>query len=317
MSAGRLARWRALSRHRPVRWALVAVVILILSSRMDRAALLSVLRGFDPVHGLAMLLVCAALLGLFAWRWSLIAHALGIPVRYGVFLRGLWLSQAMAELGPPLLVGELARFRFLRGLAEDGRLLLSQIVDRCSGHAVLLLMAVGLTPWLRQRFSLPAGPVAEVAALGLLLLGAIAVGGWLAARLWPFLGRYATELGTVLNPLRRPGHFLLSLLIQLLLVLNLVLAAAGLGLAGSLVEVALLAPLLLLGVSVLPGMVSDWGKREAAAVILLAPAGLSAEQSLAVSLVYGAAHLLVALPGALWLGLAGEGPQVAPDRPPR
>ena len=63
----------------------------------------------------------------------------------------------------------------------------------------------------------------------------------------------------------------------------------------------MLGPLLLLGVTALPGLASDWGKREAVAIVLLAPAGLTAEESLAVSLVFGMIHLLMALPGALGL----------------
>jgi hypothetical protein len=106
----------------------------------------------------------------------------------------------------------------------------------------------------------------------------------------------------VCDPRTSFGHYGISLLIQCLLAANLSLAALGLG-VGSVdaVRLLLLAPLLLLGVGALPGLVSDWGKREAAAVVLFAPAGLAVEESLAVSLVFGLIHMSMALPGALFL----------------
>ena len=261
--------------------------------------MLATFQRFDARFAVAMLLVYGLLLGAFAWRWALIGQSLGISASYFQYVRGLWLSQAMGEVGPPLLAGEWARFYALKGQASRSSLLTSQVLDRASGQIVLVLMVVFLLPVHGPLLSSLLGYSVRASILAfMLLLVALVIGLIWAARFTPGLREQAHVSRLILNPLRHPGHYGVSCLIQGLLVLNWVLAAGGFGLLGSLGAVALLAPLLLLGVGSLPGLISDWGKREAAAVLILAPAGLSAEESLAVSLVYGATHLAMALPGA-------------------
>jgi len=290
-----------------IRLLLAAAVMAAILSRQNRTALAEALQRFDIRYALAILAVYGSALPLFAWRWKLVARALGIGGRYRDYLRGLWFSQAVGELGPPIVVGEWARFHALRGQANPGLLLVAQLVDRCSGHLVLLLIVLGLMPSYRHGL-LPLETLVPVPALlGLLLVVALVAGLMLGRRLWRLPRPRAKSVASLFNPLLHPGHYWLSFILQGLLVLNWVLAAAGLGLTDNLGRVAWLAPLLLMGTGSLPGLVSDWGKREAAAILLLMPAGLAPEQALAVSLIYGAGHLAVALPGALALRLYRPG----------
>ena len=123
----------SLLNRRWVRWALLLVVMATLIHRTDRNAWLATLSHFDLRHGVLMVAIYLLLILLFAWRWQLIASALGIRSDYIGFVRGLWFSQAAGEVGPPLLVGEMARFHALQGQGDNTRLLLSQLMDRCSG----------------------------------------------------------------------------------------------------------------------------------------------------------------------------------------
>jgi glycosyltransferase 2 family protein len=282
----------------------MAIVLLTILWRIDLLLLLDTLARFDWAYGVAMMGVYLLVLLLFAWRWRLIAGRLGIQAGYRDYVGALWLSQAVGELGPSLIVGELARFHALRGRTDSGRLAASQLLDRCSGQVALVAMVAALLPAYGPLFGAGGASLSGIMAGGVLLFGAIGLTGALLQRVWPTLRSSTANWRGLLNPLAHPGHYGVSALLQALLTLNLALAAAGLGLGESLWAVALLGPLVLLGVGSLPGLVSDWGKREAAAVLLLAPAGLAPEQALAVSLIYGATHTLTALPGVLLLAKA-------------
>lgn len=270
--------------------------------RMDRDILFKTLKGFDFRYGLAMCGVFALLLLLFAFRWWLVGRKLGVLGEFRRYFLGLWFSQAAGELGPPLVVGEWARFHALKGLADDRRLGLSQLIDRCLGTVVLWLMVLALTPYYQSTFKAAMTHLPGQLAAGFLILASLGVFIFMVSRLKHGVLDLQERVIDCLHPFRNPHAYLLSLLIQVLLVLNLVLAAAGLGLpAEGLLKVAWLGPLLLFAVSFLPGLVSDWGKREAVAVFLLAPAGLSPEEALAVSLLYGSGHGVVAIPGIFCL----------------
>ncbi len=282
------------------------MVLAAIFAKVDRALVVDSLRDFDPVCGVAMMGVFLVVLALFAGRWWSIATALGIRAPLRQFTRVLWISQCVGEFGPPLVVGELARFRLMRGGGDAWPLAASQVFDRLSGQVVLLAIALGLLPYYLDRYS--DAPIQFIAALILILMAAAGVGIWVFYRFWPMARVQGRAVVALCHPLKTPGHFVCSLSIQVLLSLNFALAALGLGQGRDFWSVLLVGPLLLLGVGSLPGLVSDWGKREAAALVLLVPAGLTSEQSLAVSLIYGAFHLLATLPGALlWVGAKPPG----------
>lgn len=293
----------ALWKRRELRLLLIAGLLGILIAKTDARVVLRAMAAFEPIAGFGMIAVFLLVLALFALRWWFIAGRLGVRASYPRFLQALWVSQCVGEAGPPLLVGELARYRMMRDCGEFWPLAASQAVDRFSGKLALLGIVLALLPfyldWYRDF------PLLRIAALACLLLGAAGL-AWLLAR--GFGNGAGIHLPSVLaaaNPLHSPAHYALSLLIQALLSTNFAIAAWGLGVA-DFAAVLMAGPLLLLGVGSVPGAVSDWGKREAIALGLLVPLGLAPEQCLALSLIYGAMHLLAALPGA-WLLAGTEG----------
>lgn len=294
--ASRLGRW---FNHRGLRLALVLLLLGALLTKIDRVQLGQRLERFDPVYGLLAAGVFALLVGLFALRWWTIASALGIRAPLREFARITWITQAVSELGPALVVGELTRFQLMRGFGDGWPLAVSQGMDRLSGKLVLFLMVVVLTPVYLHLYG--DFPVRQLIFFAFLLLAAVSVFILVARRFWPLARTHSAVVRALASPLASPRHYAVSLLIQCLLAANIPLSALALGIAHDLPMLFVLGLLLLLGVGSLPGLVSDWGKREAAAILVLAPAGLSAEESVAVSLVFGALHLIVALPGALFL----------------
>ncbi|MGY6216421.1 lysylphosphatidylglycerol synthase transmembrane domain-containing protein [Methylolobus aquaticus] len=295
-----LARLAHRLNRRSVRTLLVVVVMGALLWKIDRAQLRDSLSDFDPLIGALLLVVNLVLTGLFAWRWCTIARALGVSAPFRLFARAIWVSQCVSELGPALIVGELARFQQLRRHADNWPLAVSQILDRLSGKVILLLIVAILTPlYLDWLDSFPAQQVGFLMAV---LIAGITLVAVLLRRFWPIARLHPRRVIALCNPFKAPGHYGLSLIIQLLLASNLALSALGIGASeGIASRVFLLGPLVLLGVGALPGLVSDWGKREALAMVILAPSGLTTEQRLAVSLIFGSAHLFAVLPAALLL----------------
>jgi uncharacterized membrane protein YbhN (UPF0104 family) len=285
--------------RRSVRVILMLAVLAVIFAKIDRSLLVAHLSRFDPAAGIAIVGVFLLSIAVFALRWWYISRGLGIDGPFKDFIRVLWISQSVSECGPSLVVGELARFQLMRGSADTWQLIISQALDRFSGKIVLLLMVIALVPVYLRLYS--EFPGVQIALFALILLSLVSVAVLVFRRFRPMARLHTRLVLEVCSPLHSPQHYVLSLLIQVLLAANFALAAIGLGVSGDVLTVFALGPLLLLGVSSLPGLVSDWGKREAAAVFLLAPAGLTPEQSLAVSLVFGALHLLTALPGALLL----------------
>lgn len=292
-------RLGALIRGRTFRFVLVLAILALLLSRVDRAILfrhlasldLPVLAGMVGINGI-QLLVCS-------WRWSSIGSVAGFPAPLSAFVRATWLSWAAAELGPSLLVGEWARFRTMRAYANPVQLAVSQFVDRLSAYLGLVVLAAASIAWLP-----PEGGVKGVNAVFLLLAVCILGLSMTSALLWRFrtaLDKDRGSLEILRTLLIRPSHYGLSLVANALFAGNFALAAQALGFGVSVWNVLCMAPLVLLGAGSLPSLVSDWGKREAAAVVALAEIGLGPEQSLAVSLVYGGVNLVSALPG--WLVL--------------
>jgi hypothetical protein len=105
-------------------------------------------------------------------------------------------------------------------------------------------------------------------------------------------------------------HYALSVLIQLALVLNLYWAGKAVDAEVSPAQMFGAGLWILAATTFLPGLLSDWGKREMAVVMLLGGAGVAESKALALSLLYGAAHFLVALPGflvPLWLSFEESG----------
>ena len=285
--------------HRAARVLAAALMLGLVLSLVDARTVWSHLKSFDAGIALAMLAVNALLMALFAARWRAIARALGIEAPYVRFFCGTWLGAFFSQLGPGVVLNEIARFRLLKPYADIWPLAASQVLDRISGQIVLTGMILLLAPYYLSVFTAEVGGrIVAVTGLLVVLSGLLLV---VARRFRRFIRVKPGLLRAIVNPVASPAHYACSLAIQLLLMANLWLAACGLDASGAGMDLYLIAPLVLGSLTLLPISVADWGSREALALLFFSATGLTAEQIVAISVIYGAVNLAGALPAALLL----------------
>jgi glycosyltransferase 2 family protein len=283
---------------RAARVTAAVLLITVVLSFVDAREVWLHLQTFDARAGVAMFAVNVLLLVLFAARWRSLATALGIEAPYMRFLRGTWLGALLSQLGPSIVLNEITRFRMLTPYAGKWQLAASQVFDRISGNVVLAGVILLLVPYYLGVFGTHAAYRILFAIAGLALAAGVVL---VLAHRWQTARAKLGSVRGVWNPFACPRHYLYSLAIQLLLMTNLWLAAYGLGIAGSGLDVYLVAPLVLGTLTLLPISIADWGSREAAALLFFSATALNGEQIVAMSVLYGGANLASALPAALLL----------------
>lgn len=292
-----------------LRFSLLAALIGLLISLVDLQGTAAWLRRLDVRHLSLMLAVNLLALGISTHRWFLLARAAGVQAPWLAFFRISWVSWGVAECGPTWIASEWSRYWLLRGRASAVSLAVSQLVDRISSYAALFVLAAvavvgtGAAAWSTVQMAL----VVTLASTSGAVLVAV-----LLRRFRSALKSDGTGLGRVRSLLAEPLPHVLSLMTNLLFAGNLMLAAKAIGLPVRGPDVFAMAPLVLFATVSLPSLVSDWGKREAAAVLVLGQIGLRPEESIAVSLVYGAVNMVSALPGLAGLLRSGTRAE-APD----
>ena len=132
---------------------------------------------------------------------------------------------------------------------------------------------------------------------------------WAAFSQRPFFTRVKDGLAQTARDTRRllgalpygPATLLLSLVNHATLGLVVLYLAHAMSLSLSPAAALFLFPLVLL-LSTIPISLAGWGIREAAMVLVFSPAGLQADASLGVSVLFGACSFLSGLPGGvIWL----------------
>ena len=281
-----------------LRWLVGVGLLVFIVDKIDGALLWQAMRRFDLTFGLALLICHVAVLLLMAYRWRLIAEQMNIKADYRMFLRALWLGSLGGQIGPPLIFFEVARFKALQVYGDNKSLIGSQLIDRLSGVAALLLMLLLTLP-----FSWPV--LVEVVPAPFLLkaVGIVMMVGLILHR-FAFSPKLRAaidrkQIAILLSP--GQSHYEISALIQLLLMSGFLLAAYGLGVPQKPYTLFTLLPLILVGLTLLPISVSDWGTREMLAVFILSFAGFSPEECAAVSILYGFAYTLTSMFGVVFL----------------
>jgi glycosyltransferase 2 family protein len=275
----------------------------VLCTQLELDKIIRILSGFDQSIGLFMVAVNILLLHAFARRWQIIAAGLDFHPPYSQMIRAIWLASFLGQFGPTLLVAEATRFQVLRRYATKTQLCTSQILDRISGQLVLFAAVAMLFPF--YIVQLDATLLKLLSGLIVMLLLAAAVIRFLYQRTKTLPRFEASNAIALLDGKNLRGHYGVSVIIQLLLVLNFCLAAAGLGVGDHLLPLLFMTPLVFAATTLMPITISDWGSRETAAVLLLSPTGLEPETIISISVLYGLFYLLAALPGG-WFLLAAR-----------
>jgi uncharacterized membrane protein YbhN (UPF0104 family) len=281
-----------------LRLALGAGILVVLVWRLGADPFLDGLRLTDPWALSAAIAITALTTVCCAWRWSVVARALGAEVPVGAAVTAYYRSQFLNATLPGGVLGDVHRgVSHGRDIGSLGLGLRSVVWERCLGQAVQVVLTVTVLLALPS----PMRPTAiVVAAIGLVVCLALAVVRRLPRDLRLILRAPRAGLAIVLaSAVAAAGHTLIFLI-----------AAHAAGADASL-TVLLPVALAVLLASAVPTSIAGWGPREGAAAWAFGAAGLTAAQGVTAAVVYGVMALVATLPGALVL-IAGRRRQLEP-----
>lgn len=307
----------------------VSVSVALISALLARADLPDLGRRLASAGVLTLVVgsLCVfALSVIAAARWKIVLaefrHALAFAAVWRYTAIGMFFSQLL----PSGIGGDGLRIWYARRAGLPlGVAIGTVLVDRIIGLlGLLLLVILGLPYLLSLHISDILVTVISISAV-VLALGIAAflsvdhLMAGMAALLWrrtwtaylqrPFLSRLQAELARTAKDTRRllkalphgPSTVVLSLINQIALGLVVLYLARSMSLSLSPAAAVFLFPPVLL-LSAMPISLAGWGIREGAMVLVFSLAGLEADASLSVSVLFGVCMLLSGLPGGfIWL----------------
>ncbi len=260
----------------------------------------------------AAVLVVLAQIGLVAMRWRLVVDRLDRPHRPSPALAAaITFSSQFANQSMPF-VGDALRALLGTRVGIRARFsITSAIIDRGLALVVLLLLTVpSLLLW---RLVMPAPLLSmSMLAIAVALLAGFVLVLLVGTPVIAFLpSRMQAPVSAILDDTRRvflhPPTVLvtgsLSLAIHLMSVAVVWILSLAVATPIAPITLLVLVPPMLFA-TMLPFTISGWGAREGAVVWFLSANGTPADAALLLSVSFGAAMLVAALPGAVtWFGL--------------
>jgi len=264
------------------------------------------LDGVRAVDGAA--LVAGAAIGVLttvccAWRWSRVAHGLGLRLSFPAAVAACYRSVFLNLTLPGGVVGDVHRgVSHGRSVGDIGLALRAVAWERTAGQVVQAVLTIAvlfaLPSPVRPSIPLVAGALAVTVVAITLLRG---IRGGDGGTRWSQVRRtIARDLRTALLARRAwPTIVLASVVVVLGNGITFVIAARTAGATAPLAQLLPLALLAMLAMA-LPS-IAGWGPREGATAWAFAAAGLGAELGVATAVVYGVMVLAASLPGAIVL----------------
>jgi len=266
-----------------------------------------------------------------AWRWSLVARALGVRLPLGPAVARYYRSVFLNTTLPGGVLGDVHRaVRHGQDVGDVSRGIRAVVWERTAGQVVQVAVAAALLVALPSpvRPYLPAAAavlaVAACAVAAVLVVRAVSRSRMAPARRAARASRMVRALRTARTDIRGallarhtwPGVVLTSTAGVAGHLAMFVLAARTAGATAALSTLVPLALLALLAMS-LPLNVGGWGAREGVAAWAFGAAGLTVTQGVATAVVYGALVFVSSLPGAgvlllAWLSRTARMPAPAP-----
>jgi len=275
-------------------------VLAVLLWRLGSGPFVEGLRTVDTTALLAGVLLAVPVTICCAYRWTLVARGLRVPLALPTAVAAYYRSQLLNTTLPGGVLGDVHRaVRHGRDAGHTGRGLRAVGWERLAGQVVQVAVALVVLVLLPSpvRLSLP------VVVTGVLMLGLL---GWVAMSLAGGTRGGRAVHRDVRHGLLGPwlGVVAASLLAVVGHVATFVVAART---AGVTAPVAVLLPLALLVLVAMgiPANVAGWGPREGVAAWVFGAAGLGAGAGVATAVVYGVMVLVASLPGVVVL-LAGR-----------
>lgn len=279
--------------------ALALLLAAVLVVHTNWSAVLTSLSAVSMRHLLAGILLVQFQIVMSALRWQFTAGRLGQRIDVGHAIAEYYISTGLNQLLPGGVAGD--ALRAYRGRQIDGAGIaltaMSVAFERLSGQAALLVFViVSITLWPYQIYGYN-----KLLILALLLsLAAIAL-----ILILPLLKRKLPGIANHLaSAFWRSGAGIYQSATSLLIVGSYVglfaLCSHATGSPLTVTATLMIVPVCLLTM-VLPSGFGGWGTREAAAAALWPLAGLTSDQGIAASILYGAIAMVGAAPGLLIL----------------
>ena len=267
-------------------------VLAVIVGRVGTGPFLAGVRAVDAGAVVAAVALGVVTTTAAAWRWSLVACALGVPVPLGSAVPAYYRAQFLNTVLPGGVLGDVERgVRQGRDAGAVGRSLRAVAWERSIGQTVQVLVTVAAV------LVLPSPSAVTAPILTVIMVGA-AVGVVVTGRL--------RVVRTDLRGLRAgrvAGRLLLaSLVVVTGHVATYLIAARAVGVTASVPQLVPLALVALVAMAV-PLNLGGWGPREGVAAWSFAAVGLGAAPGVATATAYGVLVLAAGLPGAVVLAV--------------
>jgi hypothetical protein len=267
------------------------LILAVLVWRLGAEPFLDGLRGIRPGTVLAAVAIGAATTVCSAWRWRVVARALGVGLTLPGATAAYYRSQLLNSALPGGVLGDVHRgVRHGLDAGDLGRGLRAVVWERVAGQVVQVAVAVAVLLVLPSPV-----PTAAVATAGVVLAGVLLVAG----------------RGMVLRPAALGAVLVASLLVVGGYVAMFLLAARAAGVHGSPQQLLPVA-LVVLVAAAIPLNVAGWGPREGAAAWAFAAGGWGAAAGASVATAFGVLALVAVLPGAVVLLVGRRRPRAVP-----
>jgi len=297
--------------------AAISILLLYFSLRWGNIdAIGSRLSRLQPGWIVLALGLLTTQIGLLAFRWRTIAVASGASLAFAPALQFSFIAAFFNQVLPSTVGGDGARIWLLarRGAAGWARATYSVLIDRIVGVFALALVVIACLPW---TFELIHDPVARAI---LLLIG---FGTVVGAVIFVSIGTQFRELtdrwaltrhlaaasrvaGTICTSLHSFTSIIAcSIAIHLFTVVAAWCCVKAIAAPVSLSQVLFLMPPVLL-VSSVPISIAGWGVRETGMIAAFGFAGLAGGDGLALSVLFGAACVVVGVIGGIVWIVSGQ-----------
>jgi hypothetical protein len=300
-----VARRRAWAGARLLGGVLILAVVVW---RVGLDPFLDGLRGLGPGTLLAALSIGVLTTVCSAWRWRVVAAALGVGLPLPDATAAYYRSQFLNSALPGGVVGDVHRgLRHGIDAGDLGRGLRAVFWERVAGQVVQAAVALAVLLALPSpvHAAMPAVVAAGAAAVGVLLLTGRGVARHGPVRLAGALRAAAVEArGVLLQPPTGRPVLVASLVVVAGYLGMFLLAAHAAGVHGTPQQLLPLALVVLLAAGI-PLNVGGWGPREGAAAWIFSATEWGAGAGAAVATAFGVLTLVAVLPGAVVL-LAGR-----------
>lgn len=301
------ALWRRVLSSRLVKIALSIVLLSILLSHTDLADLFAAVKTAQPGWVLAALVMYVVSQVVSAWRWMILAKAVGFDEPFGKYFRSYFSGLYMNLFAPSTVAGDIGRALFIAGPNRSRALALTTVIaDRALGFVVLVF--IGALAVITQPYRLPPILYASAWIVPPATLLLWLYGPQMMVRVFSPASRWRILVERDLDPYWKDSRLLIttSLIAAAMHILQIVaqiVLAWAIGLEVPAMFFFIFVPIVNI-IGMLPISFNGIGVREAGYIFFMARVGVESHSALAVGLLSSGIVLVTGIGGGLVFALS-------------